>query len=185
MKALSLIALLGCALALPVAAQADNLYVGASLGGARGRIDSNGNQSSATNTGFTLYGGYQFNPTFGAEAGYAYLGNADASYNGVDGAHIKPHALYAAATATLPLSTDFALFAKAGVAFNHTRFEMPGGNQTLDNGNTTPMFGVGARFNITPAMALVAEYDNYGKVQREDFAHIKADMISFGLRYAF
>lgn len=184
MKQALFIALLA-SLAAPVAAQADDLYGGVNLGGARGRIDSNNAQSSSTNAGFKLYGGYQITPMFGAEAGYAYLGKGNVSVNGVDGGHLKPHALYAAGTATLPLNKDFALFAKLGVSANRTTIDMPAGQASVKSSKTSAMFGLGASYTITPALALVAEYENYGKTQNTQLASVKADMLSVGLRYKF
>ncbi len=185
MKQAFSIALLACALTAPLAAQAQSAYAGASLGGIGLDIDSNDKTSNGHNYGTKLYGGYQLNPTFGVEAGYAVLGKHDASVNGVDGAHIKPAALYVAATATLPVSEQFAVFGKVGVSANRTTLELPGGKQERNYRNNSPMFGIGASYNFTPTLALVAEYEHFGKVQSADQTTIKAQMLSAGLRYKF
>ncbi|MFM9436576.1 OmpA-OmpF porin, OOP family [Janthinobacterium sp. CG_23.3] len=185
MKQALSIALLAAALTIPFAAQAQSAYAGASVGGVGLNIDSHDKTSSGNNFGGKLYGGYQFNPTFGVEAGYAILGDHDASVNGVDGAHIMPSALYVAGTATMPVSEQFSVFGKVGVTANRNRFELPGGIQTLKYRNNSPLFGVGASYNFTPTLALVAEYEHFGKVQSADRTTIKAQMLSAGLRYKF
>jgi OOP family OmpA-OmpF porin len=47
------------------------------------------------------------------------------------------------------------------------------------------MFGVGAEFNFTKNVSMVAEYENFGKVIDENEANTKAQMVSVGLRYKF
>ena len=47
------------------------------------------------------------------------------------------------------------------------------------------MFGVGAAYSVTSALAIVAEYENFGKVLDKNEADTKAQMVSVGLRYKF
>ncbi len=185
MKPTLIIALFAAALGAPFSAQAENAYVGASAGAIDLRIDSNNHKSHGNDAGFKVFGGYQFNQTFGAEAGLAALGDHDVSVSGVDGGHIKPSALYLAATATMPLTKEFSVFAKAGVSRNRSTFDLPGGTQRHKYNITTPLLGLGASYNITPALALVAEYENFGKVQDSGNTKVKAQMLSAGLRYKF
>ncbi|MDC8759066.1 outer membrane beta-barrel protein [Janthinobacterium fluminis] len=185
MKQALALTLIASALSLPVAAHAQSFYVGGNIGSAKAKVNSTSQTADDSGAGFKVYGGYQLTPNFGAEVGYSKLGNTDASYKGVKGAHIKPHALYAAATATMPLSDQFSLFGKVGLSANRNKFEQPGGKLTDKYSKNGIMFGVGAAYNITPALALVAEYENYGKVQNNNLATVKADMFSAGLRYKF
>ena len=185
MKPALTLALIAAALGAPFAAQAENTYVGASVGAVQLRIDSENHKSHGNDAGFKVFGGYQFNQTFGAEAGLAALGDHGVSVNGVDGGHIKPSALYLAATASKSLTSELSLFGKAGVSRNRSRFELPGGTQTLKHNNTALLLGVGANYQFTPALALVAEYENFGKVQDSGNTKVKADMLSVGLRYKF
>lgn len=184
MKPALIIALIA-ALGAPFAAQAENAYVGASAAAVKLRIDSNNHKSHGNDAGFKVFGGYQFNQTFGAEAGLAALGDHDVSVSGIDGGHIKPSALYLAATATMPLANRFSVFAKAGVSRNRNTFDLPGGMQSHKYNNTAPLLGLGASYSITPALALVAEYENFGKVQDSGNTKVKAEMLSAGLRYKF
>jgi OOP family OmpA-OmpF porin len=191
MKKQLLVTLLGAALALPLAAQAEGAYIGANVGRTQQKLSVEDEGSLKDNsTGFKLYGGYDVTKNFGAEVGYVHFGKGEASASdGVDSASIsaKPKSLYLAAKGTLPLNEQFSLFAKVGVARNSTKVAASingvGGSETMKR--TSGVFGVGAAYNFTKNVALVAEYENFGKVVDEDGASLKADLISVGVRYSF
>jgi OOP family OmpA-OmpF porin len=179
MKKQLLVAMIGAALAVPFAAQAEGAYVGVNAGSAKQTASSSGYSGNDSETGFKLYGGYDFTQNFGIEGGYIDLGNANIS-NGPISASIKSTALYVAGTATLPLNTQFSLFAKLGVTEN--RAESIG---YPTNTKTSALIGVGAAYNINKNLSVVAEYEDFGKVYEDPTANIKADMFSVGLRYKF
>jgi OmpA-OmpF porin, OOP family len=182
-----LVALLGAAFALPLAAQAEGAYVGINGGRAENKLSFEGESDKDHGDAYKLYGGYEFTKNFGVEAGYAHL--AKWSESDVDGSvSYKPSSVYVAATGTLPLNDQFSLFAKAGVARNHAsvRVSIAGLGSGSDSFNhTTAMFGVGAAYNFTKNFAVVAEYENFGKVLDEEGVTIKANMLSIGARYKF
>lgn len=185
----TLIALLGTALALPLAAQAEGGYFGVNVGRAENKLSFEGESEKDRGSGYKLYGGYDFTKNFGVEAGYVRL----AKWSGSDAdlgasASYKPSAVYVAATGTLPLSDQFSLLGKVGVTRNRAKLSasivgIGSGSETYNN--TTAMFGVGAAYNFTNNFSAVAEYENFGKVLDEEGVTIKGNMISLGLRYKF
>lgn len=191
MKQKLLVALLGTALALPMAVQAQGAYVGVNVGRAEQKLSIDEVGSIKENsTGFKLYGGVDFTKNFGLELGYAVLGKLEESAtDGVDTASfsMKPRAFYVAATGTIPLNDQFSFFGKAGLSANRTKISASFNDQSDSDteSETSLMFGIGAAYNFTKNLALVAEYENYGKVLKDDGADLKANMLSLGLRYKF
>jgi OmpA-OmpF porin, OOP family len=191
MKQNFLFVFLGAALALPLTAQANGAYVGANIGHATQKLSADGvGSTKESDTGYKLYGGYEFTKNFGVEVGYVDLGKDSAS--GSDGINtasfsIKPKAAYLAATGTLPMNEQLSLFAKAGVSANRTELNATfnGASDSSTEKRTTAMFGIGVAYNFSKNCAVVGEYENFGKVIKEDGAELKADMLSLGVRYKF
>ena len=98
MKKLLIAAVL--AAALTTGSATAQTYLGIGVGAAR---------TDADKTSWSLYGGYQFNQTWGLELGYADLGR----YRGSD---IESWSL--AGTATLPLGERWSLLGKMGATSN-------------------------------------------------------------------
>ena len=190
MKKHLLAVLITSAFAFPIAAHAAGSYVGINAGSVEHKLSVEGDSANENKTGFKLYGGYGFTENFGVELGYAHLGKVSASFNdGFDNGSLsyKAHAIYLAGTATLPLTPQFSLFAKAGITANRGKMSasLNGQSDSLSGSNTTGMFGVGAEFNFTKNLSMVAEYENFGKVMDENEFNTKAQMVSVGLRYKF
>lgn len=152
-------------------------------------------------TGFNLFGGYNFTQNFGVEVGYNYLGNSYSirgTFGGlpVTSSGMKVYNYYAALTGTLPLSNGFALFAKAGVVRNHMSMSSVCVSSTCvdassSDNRTQFMFGAGASYAITTNWAAQLEYQNYGKVTQNDVwgtgnsDAAKAYAISLSAKYSF
>jgi OOP family OmpA-OmpF porin len=190
MKKQLLVALVGVALAVPFAAQAEGAYVGVNVGRAKQKVTFDGESASESKTGYKLYGGYGFTKNFGMEAGYVNFGKFEESFDdGVNSgsASYKPTSLYVAGTASLPLNDQFSLFAKLGMTANRAKVSatLNGVSESQTETNTTALIGVGAAYNISRELSLVAEYENFGNVVKGDSGHVKADMFSVGLRYKF
>lgn len=99
----------GILLAGPAAAQG---YIGGGVGASN---------TDNTETSWKLYGGYQFNPTWGVEVAYTDLGR----YKNGD---IESWSL--AGTGTMPLDAKWSLFGKLGAASNRPSFN--GGSRHSD-----------------------------------------------------
>jgi OOP family OmpA-OmpF porin len=179
MKKQVLVAILGSALALPLAAQAEGGYVGVNVGSAKTKESFDGISRSEKNTGYKLYGGFDFTKNFGAEIGYVDFGKVSDPIGSY-----KTRAFYAAATGTLPLNEQFSLLAKVGVTANRLKWNENGGDSGTEK-NTNAMFGVGAAYNFTKNLSVVAEYENFGKAVDEADGNVKVDLFSVGLRYKF
>ncbi len=187
MKNTLLASLLVTAFVLPVAAQAQTQpqgqsYIGANIGESSMKLSVDGVGSDTdNNTAYKLYAGYQANKNLGFEAGFVDFGKS-AIGSGITRTSADTKSVYVAATGTLPMTDQFSLFGKAGVAQNRTRVSAFGDSDS-DN-RATVMFGVGAAYSFTPKLAVVAEYEDYGKVAKDD-VNLKARLLSVGMRYKF
>ncbi|MYM26989.1 outer membrane beta-barrel protein [Duganella sp. CY15W] len=174
------------ALAAPLAAHAEGAYVGGNIGRAEQKADIASYSVKESTTAYKVYGGYNYTKNFGAEVGFADLREAEKTINGAR-ISSKPQSLYVAATGTLPLDDQFALFAKVGVARNHVKMDVSSkfGSANGSDNRTSPFIGVGASYALNKNISFVAEYENFGKVAKDGSSNIKADFLSVGVRYAF
>jgi OOP family OmpA-OmpF porin len=162
-----------------------------------------GSADKTSDTGFKLFGGYNFTPNWGIELAYNDLGNSYSAKGVVSTVPPVPFTVTGlkgsnwtlAGVGTLPLSNEFSIFAKAGVAWNHSSggavnaagFSMGNGS---DN-RTSAMFGVGANFNFTKNWAARLEWEDYGKATKDDVwgtggtGAAKASAWTLSLKYAF
>jgi len=145
-------------LSAPALAQ---MYLGAGVGAA----DTDNNETS-----WKLYGGYQFNPTWGIELGYNDLG----SYRG---SNIESWTL--AGTGTLPIGTDWLLLGKVGAASNHPHFGS-------ENRHTDLLVGIGVGYNLQKNIALRLEYEDFGKLSDENNGNnSRGSNLGLSMKYSF
>lgn len=190
MKQKLLVAALGMALVAPLAAHAEGGYIGVNVGNSDQKFSAEGDSETISKTGYKLYGGFDFTKNFGIEGGYVDFGKVSTSYTvGGDSvsASAKPTAAYVAATGTLPLNEQFSVFGKVGVSFNQTKFKVAvnSDSDSATDNRSSLLLGIGAAYNFTKNFAVVAEYENFGKVVKADDASLKIDLFSVGLRYKF
>jgi OOP family OmpA-OmpF porin len=174
------------------AAQAQTItprpYVGVGAAGADREYNVNG-ATMVDNDGYKfsgkVFGGAELNQNFGVEAGYTDFRKARGNYT-LNGANARTetdgYGAYIAGKATMPLNDKASVYAKLGVA--HTKAEMesatPGLNRKVsDNGGYGAL---GMQYNVTPQVALIAEYERYGK--KQDFGP-KPDVFTLGAKYQF
>lgn len=191
MKKQILAVLVGAMMAVPAIASAQS-FIGLNVGKATQKITVEGDGSAKDDfTSYKLYGGYNFNPNFGIEGGYAHLGTMDASFQvgaDVNDFKVKVRSIYVAAVGTLPINEQFSLFAKAGLSANRVKVSWTenGVFQASESeSRTSPLLGVGAKFNFSKSWSVVAEYENYGKTLKIDGDHLKTHAFSIGARYSF
>lgn len=171
--------------------------------------------SDRTDTAYKIAVGLQANPYVALELQYIDLGESSyktrlsGSYdNGVtyqDSGKVKldTSGFGANLVGTYPIE-GFTLFAKAGYHYLKTKgsakysySQSDGYSGSASESKTirkwTPSFGVGASYNITPELAVVAEYERYQGVadkkvtidgDKYKFKH-DIDFASVGLRYNF
>jgi OOP family OmpA-OmpF porin len=182
------------ALSAPAYAQGQSdagWYVGAAYGMTSFDIDTAGVTSPTvddSDTGFKIYGGFQFNKHLGAEVGYVDGGKATFSGSGIPSLGIgafsgdlKVTAITFAAVGTLPLNEQFALFGKAGLAAWDAKASanVAGLSGAADDSGTDLLYGIGARYNLNRNWGITLEYE---AVDVEDSGF---NMVSLGVRYKF
>ena len=124
------------------------------------------------NLGLKIFGGQQLHRYFGWEAALTRFGSeTDATPLG--DVHTDFWGISGAAVGILPVTADFSGFAKLGLMAGRKRVHGPAGD-TNDN-DLNFLLGIGARFALTPRVAVRAEY--------EDFS--QGNLISVGVTYKF
>ncbi len=168
---------------------------------APGSTTSTGRDDS---TAWKLYGGLQWNKYWGAEAGYANLGQFQNNYSlsATNSSAIGTNKLSAwtlAGTGTYPINDAFSLNAKAGVALLRSNYSFSGAGPSFlsgDNGNdrsTNLLLGVGGQYNLNKNVALRLDYENYGKVGQNSnnltavgaTGDTRPSMLSASVKYMF
>jgi opacity protein-like surface antigen len=149
------------------------------IGGAT-NVDSDGYKPSAK-----IFGGVDFTPTFGMEAGYTNLREADHNFNigatryagTTDG-----HRAYLAGKATMPVNEKVSVYGKLGAGYTKTELSTNAPGLGGSDSKTEVYAGVGGQYNISDRTALVLEYERYGK--SKDIG-AKADAITAGAKFSF
>jgi OOP family OmpA-OmpF porin len=148
--------------AVLVAGQASaQMYMGAGVGSAK--LDSREDS-------WKLYGGYQFNPTWGVELGYNDLGKNR-------GGDMESWTL--AGTGTMPLNERWSLMGKLGAALNRPEFAGSSDRSSL-------LVGVGVGYTLSRNVGLRLEYEDFGKLSKNNIGSTaKGNNVSLSLNYKF
>jgi opacity protein-like surface antigen len=115
-----------------------------------------------------IFGGYEFTPNWGVEAGYTKFDDAP-GYNS--------NSSYLAGKYTVPLDERFSAFAKLGL--EHSERTNWSRQTDRDNGLYG---GLGVQYALNSKLAITAEYERYGK---DKSSGTKADVYTVGLKYGF
>jgi OOP family OmpA-OmpF porin len=204
---LGLVAL--AAIASPFAAADDTgWYGGANIGQSRAKIDDGritrgllggGFATSSIadddrDTGYKLFGGYQFNRNFALEGGYFDLGKfgytATTVPNGTLSGNIKVRGLNLDLVGILPITEKFSAFGRGGLNYAQARDSFAGtGSVNVSGPNPSKRdanykFGLGLQYAFTESLAMRAEAERY---RINDAVGNKGDidLISVGLVYRF
>lgn len=134
-----------------------------------------------------VFGGYEFDKTWGAEAGYTDFRSAHSNFTvgGTPGQlESDGHSLYVAGKASAPINEQFSVFGKLGVARNKSSLSGTGAGAALrrSESKTEAYAGLGGQYNINKQVALTLEYERYGK--DKDFG-AKANVWTVAARYSF
>jgi OOP family OmpA-OmpF porin len=199
---------LAALMSAPALAQEGGWYAGGAIGRAAATIDdariSSGllgaglATTSITHedrdTGYKVYGGYQFNPYLGIEGGYYDLGHygftATTSPAGTLNGDIKLRGLNLDLVGTLPLGAGFSVFGRVGAAYTQARDSFSGtGAVVVTNPNpsqrdTNLKLGLGVQYDFTPALGMRLEAERY-RVNDAVGNIGDVDMVSLGLIYRF
>jgi OOP family OmpA-OmpF porin len=174
------------AIAAPAMAQSDAYYYGGlSVGPSRGQIDEGRIARDLAGTGFTVdsirrdtrttafrfFGGYQFNPYIGLEAGYFNLGKFgfDATTTpagGING-QIKFQGISVDAVGTLPITDRFSALGRIGSNYTKARDDFNGSgalsaiNNRPSRSQASLKYGLGLQYAFSPSVQLRGEVERY------------------------
>lgn len=189
-------------------AQDSGWYGGASAGESRATIDdagitrellNSGLTTSVINdnkrdTGYKIFGGYQFNRNFALEGGYFNLGKfgftATTVPVGTLAGTLKLHGFNLDAVGTLPMTEKFSIIGRVGLNYAETTdtFRGTGAVSVLDPNPSkrelNTKYGVGLEYAFTESLALRLEAERY---RINDAVSNKGDidLISLGLVFRF
>jgi opacity protein-like surface antigen len=145
------------------AAQAEGGYIGAGITSAK---QAGGGDYKA---GGKIFGGVELDKMWGIEAGYTDFRSTTYTSPGLlTPTTAKGHATYLAGKASMPLSDQFSLFGKLGVANVKAERTTAGSglpviaSLTGSESKTGAYAAVGAQYNLSKQVALTAEYERYG-----------------------
>ena len=114
-----------------------------------------------TASAYQLAAGYQITPMWGAVASYGDYGNATlGTWSGIPLGDWEVSGFQVAGTGTFPLGAGFDLIGKVGIA--HTKIELTAVARSATS--TKLAVGVGAQYNVSPSVAIRAQYEDLGKV---------------------
>lgn len=188
-------------------AQADSYsYFGLSAGQSRSNMNtqttvdqllgagvSTGLKSNLRDTGYKVFGGYQFNPYFGMELGYFDLGHIgfDATTaSGTLGGRYKMKGVDFDLVGSLPLSERWAASARIGVQDAQTNANFtPTGSVALTDLNRSQRdvnvkFGVGLQYAFSRSFILRTELERF-RVNDAVGNHAGVNLVSVGLVFPF
>ena len=137
-------------------------YIGAGIGLAS--IDVCGDLIAAgatscddEDTGFKIFGGYDFNENIGIEGGYTDYGELTAS-DGITTVTAELTAFAISGKGAIPLNDNISVFGKLGVAFWDAEASASGfGSADADDTDLT--YGIGAEFDVNETFGVRGEWE--------------------------
>jgi OOP family OmpA-OmpF porin len=206
--ALGLVAL--AVIASPLAYADDSgWYLGGNVGKSRATIDDANITSNLltggltvsppisdrdSDTGYKIFGGYQFNKYLGLEGGYFDLGTFGFTANttplGTLNGELKLKGLNLDLVATLPITHKFSVFGRAGVTYAETSDAFTGtGSVYVLNPNPSTResnykYGAGLQYAFTDNLAMRLEAERY-RINDAVGSKGDIDLVSLGLIYRF
>jgi len=172
----------------PAAAQQSDMgfYIGGAYGMSSFDIDTTGITNPSvddSDSGFKIFGGYQFSRNWGVEVGYVDFGKA-----GISGSilgipftgDLGVTALTVAGTGTMPMNESFSLLGKVGMWNWDAKANVAalGTAGSASDSGTDLFFGVGLRYNLSKNLGLQLEVEQYSGDDSITYT-------SLGLRYKF
>lgn len=154
------------------AAEKPGFYVGAGAG--QSFVDERNYDDE--DTAFSVFGGYQFNPYFGLEAGYSDFGKLEPKDAG---RALEANSAYLTAVGTLPFTDKFSGYAKAGFHRWDLDTAVPGLTNSTDDSGSDPTYGLGLQYRFNDKVALRTEYSRF---EVED---IDLDLAQLQVRFDF
>jgi OmpA-OmpF porin, OOP family len=143
-------------------------------------------------TGFKVFGGYQFNRNFALEGGYFVLGklgySATTTPAGTVDAQFKLNGANLDLLGKLPLSDNWTALARVGVAAGRSRVTYvttgPVALADTSKRNTNPKLGLGLEVAVGTGMLVRGEVERY-RMNDALGAHVNVNLVSVGLVFPF
>ncbi|MGB9149376.1 MAG: outer membrane beta-barrel protein [Burkholderiales bacterium] len=126
-----------------------------------------------TDTSVKIFAGYRFTPNVSGELGYLDIGKGKVNLNNTD-LDVSGNAVYLDAVGNYPLTNNFSLLGRIGVANAKAKASASFGSAT--DSETKLHVGLGVSYDFSPTMSVRGEWE-----QVSDFA----DSISVGLVIKF
>lgn len=137
----------------------------------------------ADNAGaFGGYVGYQFDPNWGVEADYVGTSDTDTDVSGIE-YNAKAYGAYATYKYGLT-NTPMYIKGKLGAAKSEVEVKAKEGSGSFTADKTGVAGGLGLGYNVSPNVALEANYDILPKAEYDD-ADTKVNMWTIGAHYKF
>jgi OmpA-OmpF porin, OOP family len=179
------------AIALMAAASAQAQgYAGINVGGSRINVDCAGLTScDKSDTGFKLYGGYDFGGGLAGEVVYFGWGKVKATGDfggGLTGSgSLKADGFGAGVAYFFPVSPDWMPVVRAGIVRNTGKIDISTtlGSASDKQNSTTGYFGLGIGYKISPNLFVTGEWD-FSRV-KYDIEKADTNLLSLGLRFKF
>lgn len=133
-------------------------------------------------TGMGGYVGYQLNPNWGVEADYVGTGDTDTDVNGLE-YNAKTYGAYGTYKYNM-VNTPMYVKGKLGVAKSEVEVSAKDSNASFTADKTGVAGGLGLGYNVSPNIALEANYDILPEAEYDD-ASTKVNMWTIGAHYKF
>lgn len=172
MKKQTLAIALSAALLTPVAVMAQGWYAGGGVGDTE--LEDWGNSE----TSYKVFGGYRFTDRLGLELAYTDYGSFSEGPVRADA-----EALSLSAVGTLPLNSQWGLFARGGLARTDTDVRIGSYHDSDDDFSLAVAFGV--NWLVTPNIELRAEYELLDEVSFGDAEDSNIETLGIGAAYRF
>ncbi len=174
----------------------ESFYVGASVGMSYGRDVCDGVTTLGfcddTDTGWKVYGGYQFTPVWGVEVFYTDLGEYTATdyslgiFTPID-VNASASGMGAVATASWPIGDSFALFSKLGFLYWSVDSSASAGGYSvsIDDDGVGFTLGLGTRYSFTDNFGVRVGWDWYNIGDDSTTGGSDVDLFSGGIFVSF
>lgn len=179
---------LSMAAAVPALAADNGFYVGGSAGTTKWNIGPTDVLATGSiennNTGYKIFGGYDFTKNWGLELGYADLGKYEfkGTYGGANvKGDVKITAYSLVGVGTFPITDDLAVFGKLGMYSWDAKASVNSGsiNNSATGTGSNGLYGVGMKFNFTDHFSVRGEWERFHDSSNP------IDLISVGVAYKF
>lgn len=202
-----LAAIVLCASAVAVADDASRFYIGGSVGQSKTKLDElrsdiNNNLASSgiavigsstneADTGYKLFGGYQFNQKFALEAGYIDFGKFSVSSNtilsGTASVDLKIKGVFIDAIGMLPVGGNVSLLGRLGIIHAKVNADLGASGaivvvaSSLSAKSTKASVGVGAQYDFNKTEGVRGEWQRYSKLGNDSTGKRDVDLLSVGI----